>query len=77
MIESVKNKEIDRYIYGMYSSEAMPEIPKHSHSSKFFALLDTPVSKISISNPFIGFEDGQMPTLIETIDVVSSSGNIY
>jgi hypothetical protein len=36
VIESVKNKEIDRYIYGMYSSEALPIIPKHSHSAKFY-----------------------------------------
>jgi hypothetical protein len=56
VVDSVKNRDIDRYIYGMYSSEALPEIPKHSHSSKFISLLANPIAKIQIAIPFEGFE---------------------
>lgn len=39
VIESIIGREVDRFLYGMYSSELCPEIPSHSHSRKALALL--------------------------------------
>lgn len=48
VIQSVANRDIDRYLYGMYSSEKHPEISPHSHSFRSLKLLDEPVAKIDI-----------------------------
>jgi hypothetical protein len=42
----------------MYSSEALPAIAKHSHSSKFFELLGNPIARIQIPALFSGFVKG-------------------
>jgi hypothetical protein len=51
----------------MYSSEALPEISKHSHSFKFYSLLGKPVAKISIPAPFSDFANGEVVARIETL----------
>ena len=55
VIESVKNREVDRYIYGMYTSELLPEVPIHSHSFKAFSILSSPIAKIVIQPVFSGY----------------------
>lgn len=57
IIESIKNREFDRYIYGMYSTERAPLIVPHSHSLKAFDLLDNPIAKISIPSLYEGLEE--------------------
>lgn len=54
IIESVKNREIDRFIYGMFRTEKHPFLPASSHSYKSFELLGKPVAKIDIPSPFEG-----------------------
>jgi hypothetical protein len=61
----------------MYTSESLPTVPKYSHSSKFYLLLDLPIAKVSIPDPFDGFENGQILTTIETVSIVSSEADIY
>ena len=48
VIRSVVNRDVDRYLYGMYSSEKLPEIPVHSHSFRSLKLLNPPVAKLGI-----------------------------
>jgi len=52
IIQAVKNKEVDRYIYGSCSPDELPEVPIHSHSSQSFALMNDPVAKIEIPSTF-------------------------
>jgi hypothetical protein len=52
----VRNKEVDRYIYGMFASEELPEVPLYSHSYKSFTLVGDPIAKIVIPSTFSGFD---------------------
>jgi len=56
IIAAVEGESVDKYIYGMYRSEVEPKIPRHSHSSKSFALLQKPIAEIKISSAYNGFE---------------------
>lgn len=48
VIRSVVNRDVDRYLYGMYSSEKHPELGAHSHSFRSLKLLEGPVAKLGI-----------------------------
>lgn len=39
VISSILGREVDRFLYGMYSSELVPEVPQHSHSTGALVLL--------------------------------------
>lgn len=54
VIKSIKSKEVDRYVYGMYASEFLPEIEKYSHLASSFSLLNQPLYKLTIPSPFSG-----------------------
>ena len=60
IIESVKNKEIDRYIYGIFASEDLPEVQLHSHTFKSLELLGNPIAKLNIIPIFTGFTLNQV-----------------
>jgi hypothetical protein len=60
IIESVKNKEIDRYVYGMYASEDLPEINLHSHTFRSLELLGNPIARLNIAPIFAGFTRNQV-----------------
>lgn len=46
ILNLVRNREIDRFIYGMYRAEKLPLLPASSHSKKSLALLGNPIAKI-------------------------------
>jgi len=48
VIKTVKGRSVDRFLYGMYTSEKTPSLPNHSHSLRSLALLDRPIAKIVI-----------------------------
>ena len=39
IVEVVKGREIDRFIYGMYAAEPLPEVPVFSHPDNSFKLV--------------------------------------
>lgn len=55
VIQTILGREVDRFLYGMYSSELLPSIPPHSHSVGALSLLKEPVMKISIPPPYRNF----------------------
>jgi hypothetical protein len=46
VIETVIGREVDRFLYGMYSSELLPELPPHSHSAHCLKLTGQPLAKL-------------------------------
>jgi hypothetical protein len=57
VINSILGREVDRFLYGMYSSELVPEVLPHSHSTGALTLLRDPLIKIAIPSPYQGFQD--------------------
>ena len=49
------NREVDRFLYGMYSAELFPELPAYSHSSNCLKLIGKPIAVINIPNPYRGY----------------------
>lgn len=39
VIQTILGREVDRFLYGMYSSELLPSVLPHSHSLQALALL--------------------------------------
>jgi len=56
IVRAVRNKEVDRFIYGSCAADELPEVPIWSHSYKSFTLMEDPVAKIEISSTFAGFD---------------------
>lgn len=57
VIKTVRGRSVDRFLYGMYTSEKTPKLPIHSHSFKSLALLDYPIAKIAIPEVYDNFTD--------------------
>jgi hypothetical protein len=78
VIRSVVNRDIDRYLYGMYSSEKLPEIPEHSHSFRSLRLLNAPVAKLGITSvcPNTLTED-EFEVYVDSFSCISRSGDLY
>jgi hypothetical protein len=57
IIEAVKNREVDRFIYGMYAPEQFPDTPIYSHSYKCMTLVGDPIAKINIPLIWGGFDE--------------------
>lgn len=52
IIESVLGREIDRFVYGMYAPELLPDAPLHEHSSNFTNLVGSPLARIDTPSPY-------------------------
>ena len=52
IVEVLKNKEVDRYIYGSCVADELPEVPMWSHSFRSFTLMDDPVARLDIMPTF-------------------------
>lgn len=57
VIETVVGREVDRFLYGMYSSELMPELPAYSHSANCLDFVGEPVAKLEIPPTYEGFKE--------------------
>jgi hypothetical protein len=77
IIRFLKNKEVDRYIYGSCVADELPEVRMWSHSYESFTLLDSPVAKISIPPTFDGFDTPEVECHIPDLNLVSEKGKIY
>lgn len=77
VVNSVKNKEMDRYLYGMYTSETSPGLPLNSHSFKSMDLLGEPIGVLSVQSPYAGFSEQPMDVQLKSVSLVSERGKIY
>lgn len=57
VISSILGREVDRFLYGMYSAELVPEVLPYSHSTGALVLLRNPILKVAIPPTFSGFND--------------------
>lgn len=71
IVEGVANKSVDKYLYGMYSSEDYLNVTRYSHSAASMKLMDKPLAKISIQSPFEGFESDVVEVKVHEIVEVS------
>jgi hypothetical protein len=55
VIELMKGREVDRFLYGMYSAELYPELPAHSHSANCLQLVGNPIAKLVVPPTYEGF----------------------
>ena len=55
VIQLVKGREVDRFIYGMYSAELYPELKAYSHSISSLQLVGNPIAKIVTPPTYSGF----------------------
>ena len=56
VIELCKGREVDRFIYGMYSVELYPELAPFSHSVNSIKLAGFPIAKIVTPPTYEGIE---------------------
>jgi hypothetical protein len=68
VISSILGREVDRFLYGMYSSELCPEVLPHSHSTAALTLLHHPVLKIATPSPFNDFSDSMVAVKIQFLN---------
>ena len=69
------NKSVDKFLYGINSSEDYHSISKYSHSAASLKLMEKPLAKISIDSPFEGFEDDVVN--VDIHDIVEVSQSLY
>ena len=78
VIRSVVNRDVDRYLYGMYSSEKLPEIPEHSHSFRSLKLLNPPVAKLGITSVCSNtITEEEFKVSVDSYTCISRSGDLY
>jgi hypothetical protein len=73
----VRNREIDRFIYGMFRAELLPNLPSNSHSFKSLDLLGKPIAKIAITYPYKNISDTNFAVTIASIKSISVKCQIY
>jgi hypothetical protein len=73
----LKNKEVDRYIYGSCVADELPDVPMWSHSYKSFTLMDNPVARLAIQPTFEGFDKPEVECQIPHVHLISGKGNVY
>lgn len=77
ILDIVKNRDIDRFIYGMYRAERLPSLPTNSHSFRSLDLLGRPEAVISIPAPYSGLPSQPFEVKVESLSLISQSSRIY
>lgn len=77
VIQTILGREVDRFLYGMYSSELLPSALPHSHSVRALCLLKEPIMKIAIPPPYRNFEEEAVAVRVQFISEVSRKTGIY
>jgi hypothetical protein len=77
VINSIVGREVDRFLYGMYSSELVPEVLPNSHSTGALALLREPLIKIVTPCPYKGFHDSLVEVQVQFMNQVSKKNKIF
>jgi hypothetical protein len=70
-------REVDRFLFGMYSSELFPELQSYSHSAVCLQLIGNPIARLTVPYPFSGFTSEVFRVKISEVEVVSSKTQIY
>lgn len=70
-------REVDRFLYGMYSAELYPELAPYSHSASCLQLVGNPIAKIVTPPTFRGFEAEVCDAEVRYLCEVSSKTQIY
>lgn len=77
ILHLVKNREIDRFIYGMFRAENLPRLPPNTHSFKSLDLLGKPVARIIIPYPYKSIPESPFTVKIISIQSISIQCQIY
>ena len=77
IIESIKYRDFDRYLYGMYRTERDPKVPTNKHSFKALTLVGDPVAKLSIPPIYKNLDRDYCEVMLNRITVISQKGQIY
>lgn len=77
VIQSILGREVDRFLYGMYSSELCPEVLPYSHSVRVFSLLREPIMKIAVPPPYNNFQEESLTVRVQFMNEVSAKSGIY
>jgi hypothetical protein len=77
VIELMKGREVDRFIYGMYAPELYPDLPVWSHSALSMQLAGSPVAKLVVPPTFAGFTFEVVEGHIKFMNCVSKITQIY
>ena len=77
IIEGVKYRDFDRYLYGMYRSERENSVPVHVHSYKALTLVGDPIAKLNIPQIYKGLENEFCDVKVRKVTTVSETGQIY
>ena len=65
IIDSIKDRDFDRYMYGMFATERAPFVKPHAHSFRSFDMLEPPIAKISIEPLYQGLKENHNEFVIE------------
>jgi hypothetical protein len=77
VIETVIGREVDRFLFGMYSSELLPSLGPHSHSANCLRLAGRPFAQLVVAPTFDGFTTSIVKGRICFVRVVSEKTQIY
>ena len=77
IIDGIKYREFDRYLYGMYRTERDPKVPPNVHTFKALTLVGEPIAKINIPPIYQNLEKDVYDVNLKEINVVSEVGQIY
>jgi len=77
IVEGIKHRDFDRYLYGMYRSEREPRIPEHVHGYKVLTMVGEPIAKIKIPQLYKNLERDYGEVAINRITTISERGSIY
>jgi len=67
IVNTIKGRDLDRYMYGMYTSERVPIVPTNSHTFKSLDLLGDPVGKLSISPLYSNIDKDVNSMVVESV----------
>ena len=77
VIQLVKGREVDRFIYGMYSAELYPELAAYSHSMYSLELVGNPIAKLITPPTYAGYESEVTEMRIEYVNCIAKKTQIY
>ena len=77
VINTITNREVDRFIYGAYTADELPETPRRAHSYKSISLLGKPVAQLDIPQTFSGFDKPEVECSVIQMGEVIKGTNIY
>ena len=77
MIELVKGREVDRFLYGMYSVELYPELAPISHSANSMQKVGPPIAKLVCPPTYSGINSEVNLGTIKYLNCISLKTQIY